>query len=151
MKGEKKMILIGVIVIVVIVLLIVWMVGGFGQMMPIGGFFMNKEKAPEKADVGEIRMMLFYADWCPHCQHAKPIWNSIKMKYAGNKKIRGLRVVFEEVDCSDKTIPNPTAVEFGVKGYPTIVAIKGGELYRFGDTPVTENHLDIFIDEVANG
>ena len=51
---------------------------------------------------------LFFADWCPHCTHYKPIWNRMKSKYAG-------QIIFEDIDC---TSSNP-GLDY-VQGLPTI-------------------------------
>ena len=29
----------------------------------------------------EAELILFYADWCPHCKTAKPVWDKIKAQY----------------------------------------------------------------------
>ena len=53
-------------------------------------------------------LKLFFADWCPHCTHFKPVWDKIKLKYKD-------KILFENVNCTDT---NP-GLDY-VQGLPTI-------------------------------
>ena len=57
---------------------------------------------------------MYYADWCPHCQAAKPEFKKM-MKY-NNKKFGNKTLELVMVDCEK----NPELAEKeGVEGYPT--------------------------------
>ena len=38
----------------------------------------NNEGYTNSGPTKQAELMLFYADWCPHCKTAKPIWNELK-------------------------------------------------------------------------
>lgn len=65
---------------------------------------------------------MYYADWCPHCQAAKPEFKKI-LKY--NKKNFGSKTLnIVMVDCEK----NPELAEkAGVEGYPTFIYEEGGK------------------------
>ena len=84
-------------------------------------------------DKGKI--ILFYADWCGHCQQFKPVWEKIKRKMGG-------KVQFKEVDDENVFEIN----KYGVQGYPTIIAEKGGKMFKFNNNR-TEDILIDFIEE----
>ena len=55
---------------------------------------------------------MYYADWCPHCQTAKPELEALgSTQTIGGKKIQILKV--EEKDI-------PEAIKPTISGYPTI-------------------------------
>jgi protein disulfide-isomerase A6 len=66
-------------------------------------------------------IILFYADWCPHCQAMKPAWGGIKRKYAKNKKVNLFEVEHQSLDMVPKKYKK-------IQGFPTIQTIKGGKL-----------------------
>jgi thiol-disulfide isomerase/thioredoxin len=91
--------------------------------------------------------MFFYADWCPHCKAAKPIWNDLKSEYE-NKTINGYNVVFTEVDCSEETAEVEKLMnQYNVEGYPTIKLIKDGQVIEYDAKPSKET-LTKFLNTV---
>jgi thiol-disulfide isomerase/thioredoxin len=87
---------------------------------------------------GDAELLFFYADWCPHCKAAKPIWNDLKANYE-HKTVNGYKIVFTEVDCSEET----TEVEklmnkYNVEGYPTIKLVKDGKIIEYDAKPSKE-------------
>lgn len=48
----------------------------------------------------EIKMYFFSVNWCPYCKVATPIWNAFSKKHALSR-IRGKRVAFKTIDCSN--------------------------------------------------
>jgi thiol-disulfide isomerase/thioredoxin len=63
-------------------------------------------------------LVLYYAEWCSHCQKAKPEYQRLIEEYNGNAKIM-------MIDCDDSS--NKELVESqGIKGYPTIRYYKNG-------------------------
>ena len=67
----------------------------------------------------DVKVMLFYAEWCGHCKEFKKPggdWETIK----ANKQLKG--VTFSEVDC-DKN--KKAAADYRVNSYPTLFFVKG--------------------------
>jgi thiol-disulfide isomerase/thioredoxin len=80
-------------------------------------------------------LLFFYADWCPHCKTAKPIWNELKTEYE-NKTINGYKVIFTEVNCSEETAEVDKLMnQFNVEGYPTIKLLKDGQIIEYDAKP----------------
>ena len=103
----------------------------------------------------EANLMFFYADWCPHCQNAKPIIESEKAKYA-DTLVNNRKVVFVNVDCSDDTDPKVQALvqEYNIKGFPTLKMVyskeDGTPMVVDFDAKITKYSVDQFINTVLN-
>lgn len=115
---------------------------------------MNAQYKPNSEHVGEgsddsknAELLFFYADWCPHCKTAKPIWNDLKSEYQ-NKMINGYRVVFTEVNCSEETAEVDKMMnQYNVEGYPTIKLIKDGQVIEYDAKP-SKDTLNQFLNTV---
>jgi thiol-disulfide isomerase/thioredoxin len=106
----------------------------------------NSEIAPASSS-NNAELMFFYADWCPHCKAAKPIWNDLKSEYE-NKTINGYKVIFTEVDCSEETTEVEKLMnQYSVEGYPTIKLIKDGQVIEYDAKPSKET-LTKFLNTV---
>ena len=98
---------------------------------------------------------MYYADWCPHCRNAKPIWEDEKAKYA-DTLVNNYKVVFVNVDCSDDADPHTQALiqEYNIKGFPTLKMVyskeDGTPLTVDFDAKITKYSLDQFIETVLN-
>jgi len=93
---------------------------------------------PPASSSNNAELMFFYADWCPHCKTAKPIWNDLKSEYE-NKTINGYKVIFTEVDCSEETTEVEKLMnQYSVEGYPTIKLIKDGQVIEYDAKPSKE-------------
>jgi len=80
-------------------------------------------------------LLFFFANWCPHCKTAKPIWNDLKAEYE-NKTINGYNVVFTEVDCSTESAEVDSMMnKYNVEGYPTIKLLKDGQVIEYDAKP----------------
>lgn len=106
----------------------------------------NHEQVPE-GNSKTAELMFFFADWCPHCKAAKPIWNDLKSEY-DNKTINGYRVLFIEVDCSEETAEVEKLMnQYNIEGYPTIKLIKDGQVIEYDAKPSSET-LTKFLNTV---
>lgn len=109
----------------------------------------NSEHVPSgTTGSNEAELLLFYADWCPHCKTAKPIWNDVKSEYE-NKTINGYHVIFTEVNCTDNTNTEVEKMmdQYNVEGFPTIKLIKDGQVYEYDAKP-TKEALTQFLNTV---
>ncbi len=108
----------------------------------------NSEQVPVGSSSNNTaELMFFYADWCPHCKAAKPIWNDLKAEYE-NKTINGYKVIFTEVDCSEETAEVEKLMnQYNVEGYPTIKLIKDGQVIEYDAKPSKET-LTKFLNTV---
>ena len=92
-------------------------------------------------------LLFFFADWCPHCKTAKPIWNDLKAQYE-NKTINGYKVIFTEVNCSEETAEVDKMMnQYNVEGYPTIKLLKDGQVIEYDAKP-SKDTLNQFLNTV---
>jgi thiol-disulfide isomerase/thioredoxin len=109
----------------------------------------NSEQAPagSSSNNNSAELMFFYADWCPHCKSAKPIWNDLKTEYE-NKTINGYKIIFTEVNCSEETAEVEKLMnQYNIEGYPTIKLIKDGQVIEYDAKPSKET-LTKFLNTV---
>ena len=78
----------------------------------------------------------FWAEWCGPCRMLSPILDDIAKEYEGK-----LKVVKVNVDES-----NVTAAQYGVRGIPTLLLLKAGQVVgtKVGNLP--KSQLTTFID-----
>jgi thiol-disulfide isomerase/thioredoxin len=109
----------------------------------------NSERVQEggNGNGSTAELLFFYADWCPHCKTAKPIWNDLKAEYE-NKTINGYKVVFTDVNCSEETAEVDKMMnQYNVEGYPTIKLLKDGQIIEYDAKPSKET-LTQFLNTV---
>ena len=96
----------------------------------------NSEQVPiGSSNVNKAELLFFYADWCPHCKAAKPIWNDLKTEYE-NKTINGYQVLFTEIDCSEESAEVEKLMnQYNIEGYPTIKLLKDGQIIEYDAKP----------------
>lgn len=111
------------------------------------GFTENGEHDMMKSNSGKnADIYLFYANWCPHCKEAKPIWENFKSEYE-KKQINGYKLTFHDIDCSTDTPESSSLMDkFSVEGFPTIILQKeGGQPTTFDSNPSKES-LEDFVN-----
>jgi thiol-disulfide isomerase/thioredoxin len=108
----------------------------------------NSEHIPIGSEQsGNAELLFFYADWCPHCKTAKPIWNELKSEYE-NKTVNGYKILFTEVNCTTETAETDKMMnQYNVEGYPTIKLLKDGQVIEYDAKPTKET-LTQFLNTV---
>jgi hypothetical protein len=112
-------------------------------------YTVNSEQVPigSSKTSNTAELLFFYADWCPHCKAAKPIWNDLKSEYE-NKTINGYQIIFTEVDCSEESAEVEKLMnQYNVEGYPTIKLLKDGQVIEYDAKPSKET-LTKFLNTV---
>lgn len=78
----------------------------------------------------------FWAAWCGPCKMIAPLLDQLSDEYAGKVKI-----------CKIDVDANPqTAAKFSVRGIPTLMLFKGGELEATKVGALSKTQLTEFID-----
>jgi thiol-disulfide isomerase/thioredoxin len=75
------------------------------------------EEAPRKNGV-----VLFYANWCPHCHHVMPIMNELADSMYNNNMEDSM---VGAIDCAEPQHDN-ISDQMGIMGYPTIKVYNKG-------------------------
>jgi thiol-disulfide isomerase/thioredoxin len=101
------------------------------------GFASGMNLRNESSDPDMVTLYMFAVEWCPHCKHAKPIWDEF-VKENSSKMFNGKNVNFVLVDC-DKD--SALADKYGVSGYPTIKLDKGSEVIEYSSKPSSDTLL----------
>ena len=95
----------------------------------------------------EAELLFFFANWCPYCKTAKPVWNQLKSEYE-NKTINGYAILFTEVDCSEESDTVSKMMDkYSVEGYPTIKLLKDGQVIEY-DAKIDKKTLEQFLNTV---
>lgn len=90
-----------------------------------------------------IKIVVFYAPWCPHCHQLldgdNSVWSKLKQKLSGRDD-----VVFDQIDCDKHP---EMATQFKIKGFPTIMRIGNGKVKEYNaEGERTVEALEGFID-----
>ncbi|XP_071545582.1 protein disulfide-isomerase TMX3 isoform X2 [Panulirus ornatus] len=75
-------------------------------------------------------LIMFYAPWCGHCKKLEPIWNHVA------HALYGTDIRVGRVDCTRFTA---VATEFVIKGFPTIMYVKGETRHIYKGDRVKED------------
>ncbi len=78
----------------------------------------------------------YWAEWCGPCKMIAPILNEIAQEYVGKLKIAKLNV-----DENPDTPP-----KYGIRGIPTLILFKGGEIEAQKVGALSKSQLMAFID-----
>ena len=69
-----------------------------------------------------INLKVFYADWCGHCNAAKPEFTALEQTLTDSPTINNKTV---DVQLVNEAEHGDIVAEYGVKGYPTIILDQG--------------------------
>jgi thioredoxin 1 len=78
----------------------------------------------------------FWAEWCGPCKAIAPILQELAQKYDGK-----LKIVKLDVDSNPATPP-----KFGVRGIPTLILFKDGQVQATQVGLLSKAELESFID-----
>ncbi|MBW3002141.1 thioredoxin [Candidatus Woesearchaeota archaeon] len=79
-----------------------------------------------------------WASWCPPCKMMEPVMNSLEKQYEGKVKV-----------CKINIDKNPkTSDKFDIKGVPTFLLVKAGEVIERVVAAKTEEQLKEMINKV---
>ena len=78
----------------------------------------------------------YWADWCGPCKAIAPILEQIAQEYEGKLKVAKLNI-----DANPQT---PT--QYGIRGIPTLMLFKNGEMEAVKVGAVSKSQLSAFID-----
>jgi thioredoxin 1 len=78
----------------------------------------------------------YWADWCGPCKMIAPILDEIAGEYAGRVKIAKLNI-----DENPTTPP-----KYGIRGIPTLMLFKGGNVEATKVGAVSKSQLTAFLD-----
>lgn len=85
----------------------------------------------------ELPVLLdFWAPWCGPCNAIAPVLDEIAKIYEG-------KVIIAKINIDDNSA---TPQKFGVRGIPTLMLFKNGELESTKVGPVSKSQLSAFLD-----
>lgn len=79
----------------------------------------------------------YWAEWCGPCKMIAPILDEIASEYEGRLKIAKLNI-----DENPATPP-----KFGIRGIPTLMIFKGGDVQSTKVGALSKSQLTAFIDQ----
>lgn len=79
----------------------------------------------------------YWAEWCAPCKMLAPILDEVALEY-GDK----LTVAKLDIDSNPNTPP-----KFGIRGIPTLMIFKGGDVVGTKVGAMSKSQLTAFIDE----
>ena len=93
----------------------------------------------------EVNLVLFYAEWCPHCQRLEPIWDKLANDLDG-EQIEGKNVHVIKIDCANQKNKD-TCQKNDVSSYPTIKCFTANNVQEY-EGKRTYNALETFLHNV---
>lgn len=90
----------------------------------------------EVLQAGQPVLVDYWADWCGPCKMISPILDEVAKEYAGKLKVCKLNI-----DENQATPP-----KFGIRGIPTLMLFKGGNVEATKVGALSKSQLTAFLD-----
>lgn len=87
-------------------------------------------------DAGAPVLVDFWAEWCGPCKMIAPILDEVAKDYAGKLKVAKLNI--------DENQETPA--KYGIRGIPTLMLFKGGNIEATKVGALSKSQLTAFID-----
>lgn len=92
----------------------------------------NDDSALSTINKGNV-LVLYYANWCPHCVTFKPMWNDFINKVKGGACKKNVTIV--SIEHEDLQKPENSTLEGQVQGFPTLKFyskpnLEGSQIYE---------------------
>jgi thiol-disulfide isomerase/thioredoxin len=105
----------------------------------------KKEKYENDTKKHELKVMLFYATWCPHCERYLESGKYEQISKALGKSA----VVFEKYDYDHNKVLGDT---YNITSFPTIIAVDNNEkVYRFYGDRNSQEDMAKFVEAALEG
>lgn len=103
-------------------------------------FIPNDEYKDNIKKSKSCEILLFSAEWCPHCKKIQPEWENYTETYYN----KDYDVQFKKIMGDD----DPNLVEkYNIDSYPSIILIKDGLIYEY-DSNFSKESMDLFIKTI---
>ena len=126
------------------------------NMIDIPNYSHNKNEENNTVATSHANVMLFTADWCPHCKKAKQSWEDFTNSYH-NKIVKGTLINCIEHNMTDVEpgsqgyqefiTAKANADKYNVDGFPTLLMEKDKKVIDF-DAKITTTALQEFLENM---
>lgn len=101
----------------------------------------------DKTKKPKVVIVMFFAEWCPHCHNVRPHWNEMKeeimLEHPEEFEIAEYEDIHKDVGIQElKNKYLDKQQELFVQGYPTIGGIKNGKYIEFNGGRTKEELLE---------
>ena len=103
------------------------------------GFECKADELKTRLASSEKTLVLFYADWCGHCQRLEPVWDET----TGKAKDKMVKRNVGQKDVDKKTAAENQEImdQFNIQGFPTIMVFHNGKAVPYEGERTTEAFL----------
>ncbi len=105
------------------------------------GFEVESDDLDDQIKDGK-KLVLFYADWCGHCNKIKPIWEEAANHVNKNKNNENKMI---KVNCGEGSNKDQEIMKkYKIDGYPTIIKFINGTPQVYNGDRDADSFKDIF-------
>lgn len=142
--NKKNMKSLMIVMVILFVLMVV--IQFLRARSSLEGFEANASNFESTLGTSGKKLVLFYADWCPHCTSFKPVWQEVSESVNTSNETKMI-----SIDVGDKSPESEQLMqEYNVSGFPTIVLVdqsnqqKSLEVY---EGPRDKSALEAYVSE----